>query len=79
MPRVLINKPKYMVSDFTAWVIGRMKIIGVTQTDLANEFKVTQPAISQKIKNASFDYKELIKLFQILQADETDITRLMKL
>ena len=66
MPRVRINRTEYARKDFQAWIRQTMKDKKVRMSDLANIYKVSQPAISYKLKNMAFTYDELVKLFEIL-------------
>ena len=66
MPRIRMKKTEYARKDFQAWIRQTMKDKKVRMSDLANIYKVSQPAISYKLKNMAFTYDELVKLFEVL-------------
>lgn len=78
MPRIKQFKKQYMAKDFPVWVIGTMRVLGITQKQLAEELGITQPTLSYKLKNCQFEYVELLTIFQTLKADDSTIVRLMK-
>lgn len=78
MPRVSIKKKDYKVVDFRKWLIGELAEKKIKQKDLAELFRVTQPAISQKIQKCDWNVKELVILFDYLGTEETKIGSLLK-
>lgn len=79
MPRVAINKKKYMLNDLSEWITGRMKTLGFTQTDGGELLGITQQAFGQKVAKSNFKYSELLELFKHLHATDEEILRLTKL
>lgn len=79
MPRVHINKKKYMISDFRVWVIGKMNVLGKSQADMGNLLGISQPAFGKRLKESNFDYSQIITIFKELQATDEDIVKFMKL
>ncbi len=79
MPRVAINKKKYMLKDLSEWITGRMKTLGLTQSDVGELLGITQQAFCQKVAQCNFKYSELLPLLKRLQATDEEILRLMKL
>lgn len=82
MPRVAINKKKYMIKDLPAWIVGKMHTERKRQSDVAKEIGITQPAMSVRLKRDeldSFSYGDLLTLFKVLNATDEEILRLMKL
>lgn len=78
MPRVAINKKRYMLSDFSEWVIGRMNTLGYTQKQMGEMIGIGQSAFSEKLRNRKFTLADAITLFQVLEASEEEIVRLMR-
>ena len=68
-----------MLKDFHEWLIGQMRIQGVSQKDLAEKLNLTQPSICQRIKKNNFDISDLIVIWHELGASEEDILRFMKM
>ena len=79
MPRVHINKKKYMISDFRVWVIGKMNVLGKSQADMGNLLGISQPAFGKRLKESNFDYSQIITIFKELQATDEEIVKFMKL
>lgn len=77
MPRVTIKRKEYMITDFRRWLIGEMTIQGIKQREIAEWLKITQPAVSVKIKNSEFTLKELLTIFEKLHADPETIAKLL--
>lgn len=90
MPRVALTveqKKQYKIRDLAVWVSGRMRILGLTQQDLAKELDVTQAAVSKKLRASTYTNRnadpiscgELIILFNLLEATPEEIVRLLTL
>lgn len=79
MPRITAKKKDYMLKDFHEWLIGQMRIQGVSQKDLAEKLNLTQPSVCQRIKKNNFDISDLIVIWHELGASEADILRFMKM
>lgn len=81
MPRVAINKKKYMIADLPGWIVGRMHKKKMRQVDLAREIGLKQPALSSRLASDidSFSYGDLLTLFKVLDATDEEILKLMRL
>lgn len=79
MPRIHQKKKEYKEKDFAVWVLGEMKLKGISQDEMAAEMNVSQPTFSRKAKSGEFTYKEIIILFQKFETPEEKITQLMTL
>lgn len=81
MPRVAINKKKYMIADLPSWIVGKMHTKKIKQCEIAKEIGISQPALSIRLGQDidSFSYGDLITLFKKLDATDEEILRLMKL
>jgi hypothetical protein len=79
MPRVSINKKKYLKTDLREWIIGRMKTLKLTQEDMSNLMNITQQAFGYRLREGSFKNDQLYVIFDKLQATDEEILRLMKL
>lgn len=79
MPRVSINKKKYMLSDFSEWVVGRMKKMGYTQKQMGEKIGVGQSSYSEKLNKNNFSLSDAMTIMKELCATDEEILRLMKL
>ena len=81
MPRVTINKKKYMIADLPGWIAGRMHKLKIKQVNMAKELGITQATLSIRLNNDSdtFTYGDLITLFKELEATDEEILKLMRL
>ncbi|MCI9095505.1 MAG: hypothetical protein HFI95_04725 [Lachnospiraceae bacterium] len=79
MPRVSINKKKYLKTDLREWIIGRMKSLNLTQEDMSQMMNITQQAFGYRLREGNFKSDQLYVIFNRLQATDEEILRLMKL
>ena len=79
MPRVAIKKKDYLLSDFSEWVIGRMKALGYTQEQMGKKIGIGQSSFSEKLRTRKFTLAEVITILQVLNASDNEIVRLMRL
>ena len=69
MPRVAINKSKYLAADLYAYIIGQMKSQGITQERLGEELGLTQQVVSRKLRKKQLNTEELITAVNVLAID----------
>ena len=79
MPRVAIKKKEYMLSDFSEWIVGRMKKLGHTQKSMGELIGISQPAFRAKLENNKFSFEDAITIMKALSATDEEILRLVKL
>lgn len=79
MPRVAINKKKYLKTDLREWISGRMKTLGFNQNDMGELLGISQQAFGCRLRKSNFSNDHLYALFEKLQATDEEILRLMKL
>lgn len=84
MPRVAINKKKYMLQDLYEWISGRMARYEVTQTDLGHLLGISQPSTHDRLeglKNGkdTLKHNDLAVIFKRFEATDEEILRFMKL
>lgn len=79
IPRVHINKKKYLLQDFTEWIIGRMRSLEKNQTDMGKLLGISQTAFGKRLKSANFDYPQILDILKELQATDEEILRFMKI
>lgn len=79
MPRVSINKNKYLQKDLQEWIIGRMYTLGKNQEYMGERLNLTQQTFGYRLRNSSFTNTQLPIIFKELEATDEEILRLMKL
>ena len=79
MPRVSINKKKYLMTDLREWIIGRMDTLGKNQAYLGAALGISQPAFGKRLHEAKFTNEQLYIIFRELEATDENIVRLMRL
>lgn len=79
MPRVPINRKKYMVTDLIKWIVGQMHVMNVNQEEMGEVIGVNQSGFSKRLSKGKFTYVELISILKHLQATDEEILQLMKL
>ena len=77
MPRVAINKHKYMVNDLYAYLIGQMRVKGVTQQDLGEKLGLTQQVISNKLRKQQLTTLELIEVIDVLEIGAEALSQML--
>lgn len=78
MPRVAINRKKYMLTDLSEWITGRMKTLNLRQSDVGAMIGISQPAFRQRLISGIFTTEQLFILFKELNASDEEILRLSK-
>ena len=79
MPRVSIKKKQYMLSDFSEWVVGRMRKLGYTQKQMGEKIGLSQSAYCEKLNQNKFTLSDAMTILKELQATDEEYLRLMKL
>lgn len=84
MPRVAINKKKYMIVDLSRWIVGKMHEKGLNQTDVGKILGINQQSVSRRLSECKrgkdkFTQGELIVLFKEFEATDEEILRLIKM
>ena len=79
MPRVHINRKKYMIGDIGAWIVGQLHKHGKTQAELAQALEISPQLCGYRIRNNKVDYGDLLTIFQFFNTEEDIILDLMTL
>lgn len=79
MPRVAELKHQYMKNDIGKFINGYRVFRNMTQGELADMVDMSQQNLSRKIRNNSFTYVDLIRIFKALKLSDEDILKVMKL
>lgn len=64
MPRVSLNKIRYKKADFVRWLAGEMRIKKIRQKDIAGWLGISQMGVSQKMRDCSFTYPDMLMIFK---------------
>lgn len=79
MPRVHLKRKEYAVKDFVGWVLMTGKELGLKKQDIAEKLNISSQSLSYKLNTGKFDIKEVLTLFETLEAEDEEILKLMKL
>lgn len=79
MPRVAINKNKYLQRDLREWIKGRMDTLGKNQAYMGEKLNLSQQTFGYRLRNSIFTNAQLPIIFKELEATDEEILRLMKL
>ncbi len=79
MPRVALYQDKYIDADAVAFIEGKTRERGLTDTDIAKEIGITQSSYSNRKRKGklNLNYLELRKVFVKLQLTPEEVTKLM--
>lgn len=77
MPRVSINKKKYLQTDLREWMKGRMDTLGKNQAYMGEKLNITGQAFGQRLRRGVFDNTQLYVIFKELEATGDEILKLM--
>ena len=78
MPRVAINKRKYMITDLYAYIYGEMRVNKISQEVLGKECGLSQQVLGKRLKNQTLDIKDLITIFSYFDTPEEKIIYFLK-
>lgn len=94
MPRIALTaqqKMEYKLVDFKIWVDGQMRRNHISQAEVGKALGISQGRVSQMLKVPDkkkkgkdvnldpFSLGQVIALFELFQADEDEIKKLLKL
>lgn len=77
MPRVYMSESERLNDRLVTWIIGTMKMKGITQKVLAEEMMVTQQALSVKLKRRSLSFTDFLAAVKVLDPDIEEIAWLV--
>ena len=79
MPKSCINKKQYKAESIGSWVVGQLFKRKLKKTALADELDITRQGLDWKLHNNSFDYPDLLTIFQFLDSTDEEICFVMRL
>ncbi len=66
MPRTSISKTKNNIRDFSGWVVGRMALNNMNQSEVADYLNIDQPSLSNRIHGKTdWKLREVFDLYQL--------------
>ena len=80
MPRVTLYADKYIDADAVAFIEGKTRERGLTDTDIAKVIGITQSSYSNRKRKGKLNltYLELVKIIHKLELTDEDISKLMR-
>lgn len=79
MARVTLNRKHYKRTDLTKFIKKEMIGANLLQRDMADALGIKQQTFSYKLEHCSFDYSDLLTIFEILQVSEENMVKLMSI
>lgn len=78
MPRVKINKQKYMLNDLSVYITRQMRANGMNQADLGLKCGCSQQQMSYKLRTHNLYAKDLMTIFTLFNTSPDEIAKLLK-
>ena len=78
MSNVYVSENRRLSTRLAAWVIGEMKIQGITQSQMAKRMGISQQALSRKLNKYTFSFEDFLDFVKILNPQDIEIVRLVK-
>lgn len=79
MPKQARSRPKIKPNNFVLWIESRTgKLHGVLYKDLADLLGITKASFSNRIQTGKFDYLEIVKIFEFMNATDRERPEVMK-
>lgn len=75
--KVLLTQEDKAKEKLRNFIRNRSKELGVPQKEMAKACMTDQPYFSRKLSICNFSYVELVKLFNLLHADENDLKEIL--
>ena len=79
MPRSCINYHQYKSDSIGGWIVSQIFKKNLKRKDLANGLDITPHGLNWKLHHNSFDYSDLLTVFEFLGSTDEEILEVMKL
>ena len=79
MPKVFVNKHQYKVESIGSWIVGQLFKKRLKRGELSKALDITRQGLDWKLQHNSFDYGDLLTIFEFLGSSEDEILFVMKL
>ena len=77
MPKVCVNKKQYKVDNIGSWVRGQLFKKKLKKEALREALDITRQGLDWKLLNNSFDYEDLMTIFEFLGSTPEEIVFVM--
>lgn len=79
MPKQARSRPKIKPNKFVLWIESKTgNLHGVYMKDLADLIGIDKSSFSSRMKTGKFDYLEIVKIFEFLNATNKECLEIMK-
>lgn len=79
MPKVCINKKQYKQGTIGGWIVSQLFTKRLKRKDLSKALDITRQGLDWKLQNNSFDYGDLLTIFEFLNASDDEILQVLKI
>lgn len=79
MPKVYLTESDRSCARLARWVYGEMKVRRLTLTSIAKKMNISHQALSKKLRNESFDYKDFVFFVKEFQPDDKELQQIIGL
>lgn len=79
MPKSCINKKQYKEESIGGWIVSQLFKKKLKRKDLADELLITIHGLNWKLRNNSFDYADLLTVFDFLKSSDEEVIYVMRL
>jgi hypothetical protein len=79
MPKSCINKKQYKEESIGGWIVSQLFKKKLKRKDLAAELLITIHGLNWKLRNNSFDYADLLTIFDFLGSSDEEVVYVMRL
>ena len=79
MPKVCINRKQYKEQSIGSWIVGQLFKKKLKRKDLAYELDISAQGLNWKLNNNSFDYGDLLTVFEFLGTSDEEKVSIMSL
>lgn len=78
MPRSCINKLQYKEESIGSFIVGQLFAKKLKKSALAERLDMTPAGLLWKLRNNSFDYSDLLVIFDFLGSTDEEIVQVMR-
>lgn len=79
MPKVCINKKQYKQDSIGGWIVSQLFTKRMKRKALSEALDITAAGLNWKLQHNSFDYGDLLTIFELLGSTDDEILFVMKL
>ena len=79
MPKAYITRQDKLNNKLVALIYGKMKVMRISQSVMADRLGVTQPAFAYKLRTKRFTFADLTTIFEVLDMQDDEILSVVRL